>query len=95
MLSQNKEFKTLSEQLSTVTSAYAMEVEKLKEELAHCQQSQGRGGSPRLQEEVESLQTELQRAYSERKVLEDAHARETDELRKVCAGRRGSWGRAG
>ncbi|KAL1777557.1 unconventional myosin-Vb isoform X2 [Sigmodon hispidus] len=37
---QNKEFKTLSEQLSTVTSTHAMEVEKLKRELAHYQQNQ-------------------------------------------------------
>lgn len=80
---QNKEFKTLSEQLSAVTSTHAMEVEKLKKELAHYQQSRGGDGSPRLQEEVESLRTKLQKAHSERKILEDTHTREKDELRKV------------
>ncbi|KAM5305478.1 unconventional myosin-Vb-like [Glossophaga mutica] len=82
---QNKEFKTLSEQLSTVTSTHAMEVEKLKKELAHYQQSRGGDSSPRLQEEVESLRTELQKANSERKILEDTHTREKDELRKRVA----------
>ncbi|XP_057382659.1 unconventional myosin-Vb isoform X1 [Balaenoptera acutorostrata] len=82
---QNKEFKMLSEQLSAITSTHATEVEKLKEELAGYQQSQGEDSSPQLQEEVESLRTELQRAHSERKVLEDAHTREKDELRKRVA----------
>ncbi|XP_033693630.1 unconventional myosin-Vb isoform X4 [Tursiops truncatus] len=82
---QNKEFKMLSEQLSAITSTHATEVEKLKEELACYQQSQGGDSSPQLQEEVESLRTELQRAHSERKVLEDAHTREKDELRKRVA----------
>ena len=40
---------------------------------------------------MESLRTELQRAHSERKVLEDTHTREKDELRKVCWGWSGSW----
>nr|XP_045233709.1 unconventional myosin-Vb isoform X4 [Macaca fascicularis] len=79
---QNKEFKTLSEQLSVTTSTYTMEVERLKKELAHYQQSLGEDPSLSLQEEVESLRTELQRAHSERKILEDAHSREKDELRK-------------
>ncbi|XP_025786918.1 unconventional myosin-Vb [Puma concolor] len=79
---QNKEFKTLSEQLSAVTSTHTMEVEKLKKELARYQQSQGEDGSLKLQEEVESLRAELQRAHSERKILEDAHTKEKDELRK-------------
>ncbi|XP_074211377.1 unconventional myosin-Vb isoform X4 [Camelus bactrianus] len=79
---QNKEFKTLSEQLLAVTTTHAMEVEKLKKELAYYQQSQGEDSTLQLQEEVESLRAELQRAHSERKVLEDAHTREKDELRK-------------
>ncbi|XP_019488599.1 PREDICTED: unconventional myosin-Vb, partial [Hipposideros armiger] len=82
---QSKEFKTLSEQLSAATSTHTMEVEKLKRELAHYQQSQGGDSSLKLQEEVESLRTELQRAHSERKILEDAHTREKDELRKRVA----------
>ncbi|ELR63004.1 Myosin-Vb, partial [Bos mutus] len=82
---QNKELKTLSEQLSAITSTHTMEVEKLKKEVACYQQSQGEDRGPQLQEEVESLRTELQRAHSERKVLEDTHTREKDELRKVFA----------
>ncbi|VTJ65246.1 Hypothetical predicted protein, partial [Marmota monax] len=82
---QNKEFKTLSEQLSAVTSIHTMEVEKLKRELAHYQQNQVADASLQLQEEVQSLRTELQRAHSERRVLEDAHSREKDELRKRVA----------
>ncbi|XP_075824395.1 unconventional myosin-Vb isoform X1 [Microtus pennsylvanicus] len=82
---QNKEFKTLSEQLSVATSTHAMEVEKLKRELAHYQQNQEADTSLQLQEEVQSLRTELQRAQSERKVLEDAHSRENNELRKRVA----------
>uniref|UniRef100_G1PV90 Unconventional myosin-Vb n=1 Tax=Myotis lucifugus TaxID=59463 RepID=G1PV90_MYOLU len=82
---QNKEFKTLSEQLSAAASAHAMEVAKLRKELAHYQQSPGGDVGLQLQEEVESLRTELQRAHSERKILEDAHSRENDELRKRVA----------
>lgn len=87
---KNKEFKTLSEQLSTVTSMHAVEVEKLKKELAHYQQSQDGDASLRLQEEVQSLRSELQKAHSERQVLEDAHSKEKDQLRKVM-----QWGLAG
>lgn len=75
--------------MSVTTSTYTMEVERLKKELAHYQQSPGEDPSLSLQEEVESLRTELQRAHSERKILEDAHSREKDELRKVCSGQRG------
>ncbi|XP_060233027.1 unconventional myosin-Vb isoform X1 [Meriones unguiculatus] len=81
---QNKEFKTLSEQLSAVTSTHAMEVEKLKKELAHYQQNQEADTSVQLQEEVQSLRSELQKAQSERRVLEDAH-KENGELRKRVA----------
>lgn len=75
--------------MSAVTSTHAMEVEKLKKELAHYQQSQGGDSNLRLQEEVESLRTELQRAHSEHRILEDAHTREKDELRKVRGARAG------
>lgn len=60
----------------------------MKKELARYQQSQGEDGSLRLQEEVENLRAELQRAHSERKILEDAHTKEKDELRKVRQGQR-------
>ncbi|XP_074135463.1 unconventional myosin-Vb isoform X1 [Sminthopsis crassicaudata] len=81
---QNKEFKSLTEQLSTVTSAHNMEVEKLKKELIKYQQSQDGDDSQRLslQEEIESLRAELQKAHSERKILEDIHSQEKDELTK-------------
>ncbi|XP_060028315.1 unconventional myosin-Vb [Erinaceus europaeus] len=82
---QNKEFKMLSEQLSSVTSTHTMEVERLKKELAHYQQSYHGDSSLRLQKQVESLQAELQRAHSEHKVLEDARTRENHELRKRVA----------
>ncbi|XP_007942045.2 unconventional myosin-Vb [Orycteropus afer afer] len=82
---QNKELKTLSEQLSTVTSIHTMEVEKLRKELGQYQQSQGVDTSRGLQQEVESLRLELQKVHSERRVLEDAHTREKDELRKRVA----------
>ncbi|XP_068960428.1 unconventional myosin-Vb isoform X1 [Petaurus breviceps papuanus] len=81
---QNKEFKSLTEQLSTVTSAHNMEVERLKKELTRYQQSQGGDDSQRLslQEEIESLRAQLQKAHSERKILEDIHTQEKDELTK-------------
>lgn len=68
-----------------------MEVEKLKRELAHYQQNQEADTSLQLQEEVQSLRTELQKAQSERRVLEDAH-KENGELRKVCMDRRSRAG---
>lgn len=71
---------------------HTMEVEKLKRELAHYQQNQGADASLQLQEEVQSLRTELQKAHSERRVLEDAHSREKDELRKVCLSQKGRAG---
>ncbi|XP_027724691.1 unconventional myosin-Vb [Vombatus ursinus] len=81
---QNKEFRSLTEQLSTVTSVHNMEVEKLKKELMRYQESQGGDDSQRLslQEEIESLRAELQKAHSERKILEDIHTQEKDELTK-------------
>lgn len=69
-----------------------MEVEKLKKELARYQQNQEADPSLQLQEEVQSLRTELQKAHSERRVLEDAHNRENGELRKVCMDRRTNTG---
>ncbi|XP_055994122.1 unconventional myosin-Vb isoform X2 [Sorex fumeus] len=82
---QNKEFKTLSEQLSAATSTHSMEVARLKKELAQYQRSREEDSSPRLQSELESLRDELRRAQDERTVLEDEHAREKSELRKRVA----------
>lgn len=78
--------------MSAVTSTHTVEVEKLKRELAHYQQNQGADTSQQLQEEVQNLRTELQKAHSERRVLEDTHSREKDELRKVCMSQRGEAG---
>uniref|UniRef100_A0A8D2M6K4 Myosin VB n=1 Tax=Zonotrichia albicollis TaxID=44394 RepID=A0A8D2M6K4_ZONAL len=82
---QNKENKLLNEQLSMLTSAHSSEVEKLKKELQQYQQTQQGDGKQllSLQEEMEQLRMELERAHSEREVLEDSHGKERDLLRKV------------
>uniref|UniRef100_A0A8C4XTE8 Myosin VB n=1 Tax=Falco tinnunculus TaxID=100819 RepID=A0A8C4XTE8_FALTI len=82
----NKEYKLLNEQLSTLMSSYSSEVEKLKKELAQYQQSQWGDSSQlvSLQEEVGHLQLKLEKANSERKVMEDSYIKEQDLLRRVC-----------
>uniref|UniRef100_A0A8C5TV58 Myosin VB n=1 Tax=Malurus cyaneus samueli TaxID=2593467 RepID=A0A8C5TV58_9PASS len=72
---QNKEYKLLNEQLSMLTSAHSSEVEKLKKELQQYQQSQRGDGNQllSLQEEMERLRMELERAHGERAVMEDSH----------------------
>uniref|UniRef100_A0A7M4F7K8 Unconventional myosin-Vb n=1 Tax=Crocodylus porosus TaxID=8502 RepID=A0A7M4F7K8_CROPO len=80
---QNKEYKLLNEQLSALTSAHSTEMKKLKKELEQYQQSQGDGNQlVDLQEEIESLQLELKKAHSERKIIEDAYVKEKDLLKK-------------
>uniref|UniRef100_A0A803WFX7 Myosin VB n=1 Tax=Ficedula albicollis TaxID=59894 RepID=A0A803WFX7_FICAL len=81
---QNKENKLLNEQLSMLTSAHSSEVEKLKKELQQYQQSQRGDGKQllSLQEEMEQLRMELERAHGEREVMEDSHGKERDLLRK-------------
>ncbi|KAM6302570.1 unconventional myosin-Vb [Podargus strigoides] len=81
---QNKEYKLLNEQLSTLTSAHSSEVEKLKKELVQYQQSQRGDGNQlvSLQEEIEHLRLELEKAHGERKVVEDSYIKEKDLLRK-------------
>lgn len=68
-----------------LTSAHSSEVEKLKKELQEYQQSQRGEGNQllRLQEEMEGLRMELERAHGEREVMEDSHGKERDLLRKV------------
>lgn len=82
---QNKEYKLLNEQLSMLTSAHSSEVEKLKKELLRYEQShQGDGNQlVSLQEEMEHLRLELEKAHGERKVMEDSYVKEKDLLRKV------------
>ncbi|XP_040436411.1 unconventional myosin-Vb isoform X2 [Falco naumanni] len=84
---QNKEYKLLNEQLSTLTSSYSSEVEKLKKELAQYQQSQWGDSSQlvSLQEEVGHLRLKLEKANSERKVMEDSYIKEQDLLRKLIS----------
>ncbi|XP_027763973.1 unconventional myosin-Vb, partial [Empidonax traillii] len=80
----NKECKLQNEQLSTLRSAHSSEMEKLKKELLQYQQSQQGDGNQlvSLQEEMEHLRLELERAHGERKVVEDSHEQEKDLLRK-------------
>ncbi|XP_071587359.1 unconventional myosin-Vb-like isoform X1 [Heliangelus exortis] len=84
---QNKEYKLLNEQLSTLASAHSSEVEKLKKELVQYQQSQQGDGNQlvSLQEELEHLRLELEKAHGERKVVEDSYIKEKDLLRKRIA----------
>ncbi|KAI1240282.1 hypothetical protein IHE44_0011741 [Lamprotornis superbus] len=81
---QNKENKLLNEQLSMLTSAHSSEVEKLKKELQQYQQNQRGDGNQllSLQEEMEQLRMELERAHGEREVMEDSHGKERDLLKK-------------
>ncbi|XP_014816274.1 PREDICTED: unconventional myosin-Vb [Calidris pugnax] len=81
---QNKEYKLLNEQLSTLASAHSSEVEKLKKELVQYQQNQRGDGNQlvSLQEEMEHLRLELEKAHGERKVVEDSYVKEKDLLRK-------------
>uniref|UniRef100_A0A663FJK8 Unconventional myosin-Vb n=1 Tax=Aquila chrysaetos chrysaetos TaxID=223781 RepID=A0A663FJK8_AQUCH len=81
---QNKEYKLLNEQLSMLTSAHSSEVEKLKKELVQYQQSHRGDGNQlvSLQEEMEHLRLELEKAHGERKVVEDSYVKEKDLLRK-------------
>ncbi|XP_071658649.1 unconventional myosin-Vb-like isoform X2 [Patagioenas fasciata] len=81
---QNKEYKLLSEQLSLLTATHSSEVEKLKKELVQYERNQ-RGDDNQLvslQEEMEQLRLELQKAHGERKVVEDTYAKEKGLLRK-------------
>uniref|UniRef100_A0A670ZPX2 Myosin VB n=1 Tax=Pseudonaja textilis TaxID=8673 RepID=A0A670ZPX2_PSETE len=74
---QNKEYKSLSEQLSTAASAHCTEIEKLKKELERHQQKKGdRNQLVSLQEEIDSLRLALEKAHGERKIVEDTYAKE-------------------
>uniref|UniRef100_A0A670ZIY2 Myosin VB n=1 Tax=Pseudonaja textilis TaxID=8673 RepID=A0A670ZIY2_PSETE len=81
---QNKEYKSLSEQLSTAASAHCTEIEKLKKELERHQQKKGdRNQLVSLQEEIDSLRLALEKAHGERKIVEDTYAKEKQVLQKV------------
>ncbi|XP_042660466.1 unconventional myosin-Vb [Tyto alba] len=87
IVEQNNENKLLSNQVSMLTAAHLSEVEKLKSELLQYQQSHVNYGSQviSLQGEVEHLRLELEKAYGERKVVEDSYIMEKDFLRKCIS----------
>ncbi|KAG8131257.1 putative MYO5B variant protein, partial [Naja naja] len=79
---QNKEYKSLSEQLSTAASTHCTEIEKLKKELERHQQKKGdRNQLMSLQEEIDSLRLALEKAHGERKIIEDTYAKEKQVLK--------------
>lgn len=81
---QNKEYKSLNEQLSTAASAHCTEIEKLKKELERHQRKKGDTNQlVSLQEEIDSLRLALEKAHGERKIVEDTYAKEKQVLQKV------------
>ncbi|XP_034257652.1 unconventional myosin-Vb isoform X5 [Pantherophis guttatus] len=80
---QNKEYKSLNEQLSTAASAHCTEIEKLKKELERHQRKKGDTNQlVSLQEEIDSLRLALEKAHGERKIVEDTYAKEKQVLQK-------------
>ncbi|XP_039606325.1 unconventional myosin-Vb isoform X1 [Polypterus senegalus] len=83
---QNKEYKFLSEQLHSISTAYALEVEKLRREL---EQHRGRQEDENLvvslQQEVEKLHTDLETVEKEKKQLEELYSSEKASLVKRVA----------
>ncbi|KAM4807530.1 unconventional myosin-Vb isoform 2-T2 [Rhinophrynus dorsalis] len=80
---QNKEYKDLKEQLVSVTTSHTTEVEKLQKELERQRQNQQDGNQlSSLQEEIESLRAELERAHHERKISEDSFMSEKQQLQQ-------------
>uniref|UniRef100_A0A4W3IQ09 Myosin VB n=1 Tax=Callorhinchus milii TaxID=7868 RepID=A0A4W3IQ09_CALMI len=85
---QNKDYKTLSEQLISVTGAHHVEVEKLQKELERQRELNGDGNGNRvipLQEELEKLRAQLEESQSERKILAETYSKEKGELQQVRA----------
>uniref|UniRef100_A0A803SP09 Myosin motor domain-containing protein n=1 Tax=Anolis carolinensis TaxID=28377 RepID=A0A803SP09_ANOCA len=81
---QNKEYKLLNEQLSTVTSTYSVEISKLQKELQRYQQkNEDENQITNLQEEIDTLRLALEKAHGERKIVEDTYTKEKDVLQKV------------
>ncbi|XP_062828631.1 unconventional myosin-Vb isoform X3 [Anolis carolinensis] len=80
---QNKEYKLLNEQLSTVTSTYSVEISKLQKELQRYQQkNEDENQITNLQEEIDTLRLALEKAHGERKIVEDTYTKEKDVLQK-------------
>ncbi|XP_068107476.1 unconventional myosin-Vb isoform X2 [Hyperolius riggenbachi] len=80
---QNKEQKDLREQLVTVNTSYATEVEKLQKELEKQRQTQqDENQLSSLQEEIEALRAELAKSKDERKIVEDTFLSEKQQLQQ-------------
>ncbi|XP_039176419.1 unconventional myosin-Vb-like isoform X2 [Crotalus tigris] len=80
---KHKEYKSLSEQLSTAAVAHGTEIERLRKELERHQQKKGdRNQLVSLQEEIDSLRLALEKAHGERKIVEDTYAKEKQVLQK-------------
>ncbi|KAM4706857.1 unconventional myosin-Vb isoform 2-T2 [Discoglossus pictus] len=78
---QNKEHKDLKEQLLTINSTRAAEVEKLQKELEKQRQSQqDENQLANFQEEIERLREELAKEQDERKIVEDTYQSEKQQL---------------
>ncbi|XP_058850980.1 unconventional myosin-Vb isoform X2 [Acipenser ruthenus] len=83
---QSKEYKSLNEQLSVANTAYSVEVEKMRKELEQYRGKKGEGNQiSSLQEEVQRLQTKLNKAQTEKKQLEDIYYTEKEDLLKRLA----------
>ncbi|XP_053557079.1 unconventional myosin-Vb [Bombina bombina] len=82
---QNKEQKDLKEQLAVIATTHVAEVEKLQKELKkqkQNQQDENQLGVVTLQEEIEVLRSELTKAQSERKIVEDTLMSEKQQLQQ-------------
>ncbi|XP_043934210.1 unconventional myosin-Vb isoform X2 [Protopterus annectens] len=80
---QTKEYKQLTEQMSVAAVGYSTEIDKLHKELERYKQNQGDGNQlSSLQEEIERLHAVLEKAYSERKILEENYTNEKNSLQK-------------
>ncbi|KAM6475025.1 unconventional myosin-Vb isoform 4-T4 [Liasis olivaceus] len=80
---QSKEYRSLTEQFSTATSAHCTEIDKLKKELERYQRKKGDSNQiASLQEEIDSLRLALEKAHGERKIVEDTYAKEKEVLQK-------------
>lgn len=74
----------MNEQLSVANTAYSVEVEKMRKELEQYRGKKGEGNQiSSLQEEVQRLQTKLNKAQAEKKQLEDIYYTEKEDLLKV------------
>uniref|UniRef100_A0A8C9SVR7 Myosin VB n=1 Tax=Scleropages formosus TaxID=113540 RepID=A0A8C9SVR7_SCLFO len=81
---QNKENRSLNEQLSTTNASLVAEISKLQKDLDLMRSRQGDSNQlTSLQTELERLQAEVQEAHSEKKRLEEEYRSEKQELEQV------------